>query len=237
MNASRKGGRHGREVMILRTIDPLRPDEKTLAEAAGIIRDGGLVAFPTETVYGIAADGTSPAAVRRIYEAKGRHESKPILVLISDRKDLDGLVRCIPGSVHGLMDACWPGPLTLVLPASDRVPRDLLGGGTTIGVRLSAAAIAGALCRTVGRPITAPSANRSGGPEPLTAEDVAGQVGDRLDMILDGGHSPAVRPSTVVDVSTGEPRLIREGGTPYQRVLDIWHRRSAGAQSDQGSRR
>ena len=218
--------------MILRSIDPLGPDEKTLAEAAGIIRDGGLVAFPTETVYGIAADGTSPDAVRRIYEAKGRDESKPILVLISDREELNRLVRCIPVGVHGLMDAWWPGPLTLVFPASDRVPRDLLGGGATIGVRHSGAALAGALCRAVGRPVTAPSANRSGGPEPLTAGEVAAQIGEKLDMILDGGNSPAARPSTVVDVSSGEPRLIREGCTPYRRILDTWHRRSAEVHSD-----
>ena len=149
--------------MSILTIDPVHPDETILLEAAGIIRDGGLVAFPTETVYGIGADGTNPAAIRLIYDAKGRHESKPILVLVSDRKDLDRLVRGIPGRVHALMDACWPGPLTLVFPAAENVPRDLLGQGTTIGVRHSGAEIAGALCKAVGRPITAPSANRSGG--------------------------------------------------------------------------
>lgn len=203
-------------------IDPVRPDESILQEAADIIRNGGLVAFPTETVYGIGADGTNPAAIRRIYEAKGRPESKPILVLVSDRQDLDGLVRCIPSRVHALMDVCWPGPLTLVLPALEHVPRELLGQGTTIGVRHSGAAIAGALCRAVGGPVTAPSANRSGEKEPLTAEDVAVQLGDGVDLILDGGRSPSDRPSTVVDVTTGTPRLIREGGTPFGRVTDVW---------------
>lgn len=204
------------------TVDPVRPDETVLQEAADIIRDGGLVAFPTETVYGIGADGTDPAAIRRIYEAKGRPESKPILVLVSDRRDLDRLVRCIPGRVQSLMDACWPGPLTLVFPALESVPRELLGRGITIGVRHSAAAIAGALCGAVGGPVTAPSANRSGEPEPLTAEDVAAQLGDRVDLILDGGRSPSDRPSTVVDVSTGTPRLIRAGCTSYDRVMEAW---------------
>lgn len=205
-------------------IDPVHPDETILQAAADIIRDGGLVAFPTETVYGIGADGTNPAAIRRIYEAKGRPESKPILVLVSDRRDLDRLVRCIPGRVQALMDACWPGPLTLVFPALESVPRELLGQGTTIGVRHSGAAIAGALCRAVGGPVTAPSANRSGEPEPLTAEDVAAQLGDGVDLILDGGRSPSDRPSTVVDVSTGTPRLIRAGCTPYDRVMEAWRR-------------
>lgn len=204
------------------TIDPVRPDETILREAADIIRDGGLVAFPTETVYGIGADGTNSAAIRRIYEAKGRPDSKPILVLVSDRRDLDRLVRCIPGRVQALMDTCWPGPLTLVFPALESVPRELLGQGTTIGVRHSGAAIAGALCRAVGGPVTAPSANRSGEPDPLTAEDVAAQLGGRVDLILDGGRSPADRPSTVVDVSTGTPRLIRAGCIPYDRVTDVW---------------
>ncbi len=212
--------------MRILSIDPGRPDKGILSEAADIIRGGGLVAFPTETVYGIGADGTNPAAIRRIYKAKGRHESKPILVLISDRKDLDRLVRCIPGRVNALMDACWPGPLTLVFQASGDVPRELLGQGKTIGVRHSGASIAGALCRATGRPVTAPSANRSGGAEPLTAEDVAAQIGDRVDLILDGGHSPSDQPSTVVDVSNGTPRLIRAGRTPFDRVTDIWHRRS-----------
>ncbi len=203
-------------------IDPVRPDETILQEASYIIRDGGLVAFPTETVYGIGADGTNPAAIRRIYEAKGRPDSKPILVLVTDRRDLDRLVRCIPGRVQALMDACWPGPLTLVFPALESVPRELLGQGTTIGVRHSGAAVAGALCRAVGRPVTAPSANRSGEPEPLTAEDVAAQLGGRVDLILDGGRSPSDQPSTVVDVSTGTPRLIRAGSTPYDRVTEVW---------------
>ena len=208
--------------MRMLAIDPVHPDETILQVAADIIRDGGLVAFPTETVYGIGADGTNPAAIRRIYAAKGRPESKPILVLVSGRRDLDRLVRCIPGRVQALMETCWPGPLTLVFPALESVPRELLGQGTTIGVRHSGAAIAGALCRAVGGPVTAPSANRSGGPEPLTADDVAAQLDGRVDLILDGGRSPSDQPSTVVDISTGIPRLIRAGGTPYGRVTDVW---------------
>ncbi|MXY96645.1 MAG: threonylcarbamoyl-AMP synthase [Gemmatimonadetes bacterium] len=208
--------------MRVLTVDPVRPDLTVLQEAAGIVRDGGLVAFPTETVYGLGADGTNPSAIRRVYEAKGRDASKPILVLVSHRKDLARLVRCIPAGVHAVMDACWPGPLTLVFPALDSVPRELLGGGATIGVRHSGAAIAGALCHAAGGPVTAPSANRSGEPEPLTAEDVAAQLGDRVDLILDGGRSPSDQPSTVVDVSTGTPRLVRAGCTPFDRVEDAW---------------
>lgn len=208
--------------MRVLTVDPARPDLAVLQEAVGVIRAGGLVAFPTETVYGLGADGTNPAAIRRVYEAKGRDESKPILVLVSHRKDLACLVRCIPAGVHAVMDACWPGPLTLVFPALDSVPRELRGGGETIGVRHSGATIAGALCSALGGPVTAPSANRSGEPEPLTAEDVAAQLGDRVDLVLDGGRSPSDRPSTVVDVSNGTPRLIRAGCTPFDRVEEAW---------------
>ena len=204
------------------TVDPVRPDRQVLLEAAGIIRAGGLVAFPTETVYGLGADGTNPDAIRRVYEAKGREESKPILVLVSHRKDLARLVRCIPERVHAVMDVCWPGPLTLVFPAQDSVPRELLGGGDTIGVRHSGAAIAEVLCDAVDGPVTAPSANRSGEPEPLTAEDVAARLGDRVDLILDGGPSRSDQPSTVVDVSMDTPRLIRAGCTPFGRVEDAW---------------
>ncbi len=220
---------NGPGAMRILPIDPVQPDKGIISEAADIIRRGGLVAFPTETVYGIGADGSNPDAIRRIYEAKGRHESKPILVLISHRKDLGRLVQCIPGRVNALMDACWPGPLTLVFRASGDVPRELLGQGTTIGVRHSSASIAGALCRAAERPVTAPSANRSDGAEPLTAEEVAAQIGDRVDLILDGGHSPSDQPSTVVDVSNGAPRLIRAGCTPYDRVTDIWHRQTGPA--------
>lgn len=217
--------------MEMLSIDPVHPDKVILSKAAEIIRGGGLVAFPTETVYGIGADATNPSAVKKIYEAKGRDTSKPILVLISHKEDLVRLVRYIPERVEKLMDAFWPGPLTIIFPALEILPTELLGRGKTIGVRHSSASVPMALCSSVDSPITAPSANCSGGREPLTAEDVAGQLGDWVDLILDGGDSPSDVPSTVVDVSNGPPRLIRGGCTSFDHVADIWHGTSEPAKS------
>ena len=218
--------------MEILSIDPVQPDKAILSKATEIIRDGGLVAFPTETVYGIAADATNPSAIKRIYEAKGRKKSKPILVLISHKDYLSCLVQYVPKRVERLMDAFWPGPLTLVFPALETLPRELLGQGTTIGVRHSSASVAMALCNCVETPITAPSANCSGGVEPLTAEAVADQIGNSIDLILDGGPAPSDIPSTVVDVSNGAPRLIRSGCTSFDRVTDIWHGISESVNSD-----
>jgi L-threonylcarbamoyladenylate synthase len=203
-------------------VDPEHPDPAVLQEAAAIIRSGGLVAFPTETVYGLGADCANRAAIRRIYEVKGRPERKPLLVLIADRSWLSCLTPSVPDRALGLMDAFWPGPLTLTFPAAPSVPRELLGDGTTIGIRLPGPSVAQALVRTVGGPVTAPSANRSGGPDPVSATAVRDDIGDRIDLILDGGAARQATPSTVVDLSGDAPRLIREGQVPFDAILRVW---------------
>ncbi|MBI4553794.1 MAG: threonylcarbamoyl-AMP synthase [Candidatus Latescibacteria bacterium] len=207
----------------VRRVDPDRPDAAVIAEAARIILAGGLVAFPTETVYGLGADGTNPDAIRRVYMVKGRAFTKPLLVLIADRSWLAGLAEAVPDAAIPLMQRFWPGPLTLTFQAAPTVPPELLGGGTTIGVRLPGPSIAFDLTRTVGRPVTAPSANRSGAPNPTCAADVVIALDGEIDLILDGGQSGDSVPSTVVDVTTAPPTLIRPGRVPFDEIMRVWH--------------
>jgi L-threonylcarbamoyladenylate synthase len=208
-------------------VDPERPDQDIINHAASIIREGGLVAFPTETVYGLGADSANRAALRRLFKAKGRPESKPVLALIAEVSWLDDLTGPVSENVRVLMEAFWPGPLTLTFPAASHIAPELLGGGTTLGVRYPGAFIAQTLTRTVGRPITAPSANRSGHPSPLSALDVARDMDDRIDLILDGGEASDASPSTLVDVSGPVPQLIRAGRIPFENVLALWRGSSA----------
>lgn len=207
----------------VRWVDPGCPDATILADAARIIRTGGLVAFPTETVYGLGADGMNPDAIRRVYRVKGRALTKPLLVLIADPSWLHDLVAAVPDTAMPLMQTFWPGPLTLTFQAAPAVPPELLGGGTTIGVRMPGHAVALALTRAAGRPVTAPSANRSGAPNPLRAQDVASALDGEIDLILDGGASVDRVPSTVVDVTTSPPTFIRPGRIPFDEILRVWH--------------
>lgn len=208
--------------MPITVIDPQCPDLTVVDKAARIIRAGGLVAFPTETVYGLAADAANSAAIRRIYTVKGRPEGKPILVLIADNAWLGNLTDSVSPQAEAVMTAFWPGPLTLAFQARSTVPPELLAGGTTIGVRFSNSLLALALGHAVGGPITAPSANPSGAENPLSAQDVQRNLGDQIDLILDGGPAPDAVPSTVVDVSGKTPVLIRPGKIPFEAVFRVW---------------
>ncbi len=207
---------------ILISIDQADPDSDVIMHAAAIIKRGGLVAFPTETVYGLGCDSMNPDAVKKVYHAKGREGNKPLLVLIADPSWLAQLTDTISDAVHSLLDTFWPGPVTFIFPALPGVPRELLGAGTTIGVRFPGRSTALTLVEAVGRPITAPSANRSGTPNPLTAREVGDSLGDSVDMILDGGPASNDRPSTVVDLSNPEPSLVRDGRIPFDTILQAW---------------
>ena len=208
--------------MPITLIDPHNPDLAILKKAADLIRSGGLVAFPTETVYGIAVDAANGDAIRRLYTVKGRPEGKPILLLIAERAWLTGLTDSVSQQAEAVMAAFWPGPLTLAFSASSTVHPGLLAGGTTIGVRFSDSKLAQALAHAVGGPITAPSANRSGAENPLSAQEVHHQFGDQIDLILDGGSAQDAVPSTVVDVSGKTPLLIRPGKIPFEAVFRVW---------------
>jgi L-threonylcarbamoyladenylate synthase len=199
-------------------------DPGSLAEAAAVLRRGGLVAFPTETVYGLGGNALDPSAVERIFAAKGRPPGNPIIVHIADVShlplvaDLGALTQPRSPTVAArLAERFWPGPLTLVLPKAAAVPDIVTAGGPTVGVRIPAHPVALALLRAVGLPLAAPSANRSTELSPTTAEHVFRGLAGRIDMILDGGPTSGGIESTVLDLTTDPPRLLRPGlVTPQQ---------------------
>jgi L-threonylcarbamoyladenylate synthase len=192
-------------------VDPVAPDERVLDEAARVLGRGGLVAFPTETFYGLGAAALDRRAVRRVFEVKGRPASMPLLVLVDSEAMVGRVALEIPARARELITRHWPGALTLVLRASAGLPAELTAGTGTVGVRLPAHATARALVRALGAPVTAPSANPTGAEPPTTAAAVLGHFGDALDLVLDGGPTPGGAPSTVVDVTVDPPRVIRQG--------------------------
>lgn len=190
-----------------------RADDAALAEAAEVLRRGGLVAFPTETVYGLGADATDDRAVVRVFEAKGRPRFNPLIVHVAS-PDAAAEVAAFDARARELAARFWPGPLTLVLPRSSGCPVSLLAsaGLDTVAVRIPDHPVALALFRATGRPVVAPSANRSGAVSPTTAAHVAESLGDAVDLILDGGPCRIGIESTVLDLSGPRPVLLRPGG-------------------------
>jgi len=172
---------------------------------------GGLVAFPTETVYGLGADGLNPKAVGRIYSAKGRPAANPVILHVADAASARDLVSRWPAEAQFLADHLWPGPLTLVLPASDRVPAIVRAGGPSVALRCPSHPVALALIRATESPLAAPSANRSQHLSPTRAEHVASSLGEAVDLILDAGPTTAGLESTILDLSGERPRILRPG--------------------------
>ncbi len=196
-------------------VDPTRPDPRALAKAAEAVRRGGLVGFPTETFYALGADALNPEAVIKVFRAKGRAATDPIALVIADRADLTALVQTVPPDAERLIARYWPGPLTLVFRASPRIPEALTAGTGAIGIRVPAHPVARALLAQARRPLTATSANRSGGPSPTGGGEVLAALREDLDCLLDTGPTPGGLPSTVVDVTGERPRLIRAGAIPF----------------------
>lgn len=192
-------------------IEKEKIDDSLLLEAAGIIRQGGLVAFPTETVYGLGANALNEEAAKKIYAAKGRPSDNPLIAHIAKPQDLAPLVKKIPEAGKKLMEAYWPGPLTMIFPKSDLVPYGTTGGLDTVAVRMPSDPIANRLIELAGVPIAAPSANTSGRPSPTVAEHVYQDMNGRIEMILDGGAVGIGVESTIVDVSGPVPVLLRPG--------------------------
>src|SRR6266705_2680954 len=187
----------------------------SLREASRVVREGGVIAFPTETFYGLGASPFNARVVQRVFDLKGRAlKTAPILVLIRSRTELETLVSEITPTAERLIETYWPGPLTLIFRASDSVPSVLTAGTGTIGIRLSAHADVQHLLAAVGGPLTGTSANRSGHPPATTAAEVDRTVGMDVDLILNGGETPGGLPSTVVDTTVTPPRLVREGCIP-----------------------
>jgi L-threonylcarbamoyladenylate synthase len=196
---------------VLLAVDPLAPQADRIAQAAAVLRAGGLVAFPTETVYGLGAHALDAAAVRRIFEAKGRPAHNPLIVHIAATAEVREVAADWPASAARLAECFWPGPLTLVLPKNARVPYEVTAGGPTVAVRLPAHPVARALLEAAGIPVAAPSANRSSRLSPTRAEHVLRDLEGCIDLVLDGGPCPGGIESTVLDLTTSPPRLLRPG--------------------------
>ena len=196
---------------IIRKVYTSDTWDKDLDQAAEILKAGGLVAFPTETVYGLGADALNPEAAKKIYEAKGRPSDNPLIVHIARQKDLDLLAEEIPDKAYRLAEVFWPGPLTMILKKKSMIPYGTTGGLDTVALRLPAHKLAKELIARSGLYVAAPSANLSGKPSPTTAEHVINDLGGRVDMILDGGKATLGLESTIIDLSTGEPIILRPG--------------------------
>ena len=192
-------------------VDPDHPDDAILDEAARILRAGGLVAFPTETVYGLGADATNPEAVARIFEAKGRPAFNPLIVHADGPDRVQPYIADWPKSAERLASEFWPGPLTLVLPRTKLVPDVVTAGQETVAIRVPESVLARRLIERLGLPIAAPSANRSNGISPTQASHVLKDLDGRIELILDGGPTVLGLESTVLDLTTRIPRLLRPG--------------------------
>lgn len=181
-------------------------------KAAGVLRAGGLVAIPTETVYGLGANAEDPAAVARVFQVKGRPHSHPLIIHISDAGGLDDWVAEVPGTARLLAERFWPGPLTLVLRRGHRVPLAATGGLETVAVRVPDHPVALALLSAFGGAVAAPSANRFGSVSPTTADHVRAELGDAVDYVLDGGPCEVGVESTIIDATSETPSILRPGG-------------------------
>jgi L-threonylcarbamoyladenylate synthase len=201
-------------------VDPKNIDYDIINEAARIINKGGVVVFPTETVYGIGADALNDAAADKIFEAKGRPQDNPLIVHIADIKDLDYLVKDITDDVKKMADKFWPGPLTMILNKKDVLSDKITAGLSTAAIRFPVNEIALALIRVSGKPIAGPSANTSGKPSPTEASHVIDDLMGKVDMIIDGGRTDIGVESTVLDMTTDVPMILRPGAVTEQDVID-----------------
>lgn len=190
-------------------------------KAAAIIRRGGLVAMPTETVYGLAANALDGAAVAKIFRAKGRPMDNPLIVHIAGMGEIERLVSSFPEKARLLAEKFWPGPLTMVLPKSELIPDEVSAGLATVGIRFPAHPLAQALIKASGMPLAAPSANRSGIPSPTTALHVMRDMDGRIDAVLDGGDCAVGVESTVVTLCTDRPRILRPGGVTLEQMREV----------------
>ena len=196
-------------------------DKKAIATAGEIIRSGGLVAFPTETVYGLGGDALNEMAAEKIYKAKGRPSDNPLIAHISNREMLKPLVKSIPKNAEKLMDAFWPGPLTMIFEKSDIVPKGTTGGLDTVAVRFPNHPVAQRLIEAAGTSIAAPSANLSGKPSPTLGEHVVDDLNGRIDMIIDSGMVGMGLESTIIDVTVDPPMILRPGFITYEMAKGV----------------
>ena len=205
----------------MKTILLPAEDPQTPALAADILRRGGLVAIPTETVYGLGADGLNPEAVDKIFAAKGRPGDNPLILHVTGPEQLPRFCHDIPDAAYLLAQRFWPGPLTMVLPASACVPRRTTGGLSTVAIRCPKTAVTREIIRLAGVPIAAPSANLSGKPSTTTARHVLDDHDGRIDAVVDGGPCAVGVESTIVDLTEARPRLLRPGGVTPEELTQV----------------
>lgn len=192
-------------------IDEQHIDDALIMKAGGIIKAGGLVAFPTETVYGLGGDALNPASSKKIYEAKGRPSDNPLIVHIANMDALPAIVRNVPETAKKLASTFWPGPLTMIMEKAETVPKETTGGLDTVAVRMPSHPVALAFIEAAGGYVAAPSANRSGRPSPTLAGYVVEDLDGRIEMILDGGDVELGLESTIVDLTVEPPMILRPG--------------------------
>ena len=204
------------DTKIVRITDKEQLKDEELLEAARILREGGLVAFPTETVYGLGGNALDEHASEKIYAAKGRPSDNPLIAHISCMEELPALVREVPEAGRRLAEAYWPGPLTMIFRKKDEVPYETTGGLETVAVRMPSDPVASRLIRLAGVPVAAPSANTSGRPSPTRAEHVIEDLNGKIDMIIGGGQVGIGVESTIVDVSGETPVLLRPGAVTME---------------------
>ena len=209
------------ETKRIKISDTKNINDEELKEAAQILRDGGLVAFPTETVYGLGGNALDEKAAGKIYAAKGRPSDNPLIAHVSCAAEVTPLVKYIPEAGKKLMDAFWPGPLTIIFPKSDIVPYGTTGGLDTVAVRMPVDPVANRLIALAGVPVAAPSANTSGRPSPTTADHVWQDLNGKIEMIIDGGPVGIGVESTIVDVSGDVPAVLRPGAITMEMLKDV----------------
>jgi L-threonylcarbamoyladenylate synthase len=211
------------ETVVLRTDVP---DTEVVERASLLIREGKVVVYPTETLYGFGADAGNVDAIRRINALKGREEAKPVLVIVDTYETLRPFVAEITREARALMRAFWPGPLTLVFKASQTASSELTAGTGTIGARVPSSKFCRELVAACGRPITSTSANRAGAPPLAGIEEIRNAFPHGVHLFIDGGKRLSGAPSTVVDVSASSPRLLREGAIPWDHIERSLHQDS-----------
>ena len=190
-----------------------------LKQAVELLKDGGVVAFPTDTVYGVGVDPLQPQAVRKLYRIKGRPDNKPIAILVGSIEDVERVAQSPSKTFSRLADRFWPGGLTLILEALD-LPPEITAAGSTVGVRMPNHPLTLELLREFGGPIATTSANRSGKDPAISANEVDAQLGDRVNLIVDGGDTITKVASTVLDLSASPPRILRHGGISEQMLME-----------------
>jgi L-threonylcarbamoyladenylate synthase len=205
---------------LLLKIDPGKPAAEKLAEAVRVLRGGGVVAFPTETFYGLGADARNETAVEKVFRIKGRNFRNPLSVIVADDREVIPLVEEVPAAAQILMKTFWPGPLTLIFRASSSVLPRLTADTGKIGIRVSSHPLARLLAGGLGGPLTATSANLSGGPECSSADAVIRALGEFPGSVIDGGETPGGAGSTILDVTVSPPRILREGAISGDFILN-----------------